>query len=326
MSDDFNSVVGLDLKPVQSSNQPLPKIAVCLAAFNGREWLREQLDSILVQKNVVVTVFVSVDRSNDGTEFWVNEFSKIDKRVIQLPQGFQFGGAAANFFRLLNDVYFAAFDYVSLADQDDVWYPDKLWRAVMSLSESGSDCYSSNVLAFWDDGKERLIDKAQSQTDLDFLFEAAGPGCTYVLKRAVVEDFKLLLVSHSSEIAKVGLHDWFIYAFARSRGYHWIIDPRPSMAYRQHAFNQVGVNAGWRAYLARAKKIVGGWGIAQARLIVLLTGLESDPFCKPWRRPGRLGMLWLALNAYRARRKVSDRFIFAAACLLLAIVGDRSNE
>jgi len=326
MSDNLNSFVGLDLKPVQSPNQPLPKIAVCLAAFNGGEWLREQLDSILVQKNVVVTVFVSVDQSNDGTELWVNEFSKIDKRVIQLPQGFRFGGAAANFFRLLNDVDFAAFDYVSLADQDDIWYPDKLWRAVMLLSESGFDCYSSNVLAFWEDGTERLIDKAQSQREWDFLFEAAGPGCTYVFKRVVVENIKKLLVSHPSEVTKVGLHDWFIYAFARTAGYRWLIDPLPSMAYRQHSANQVGVNAGWKAYRVRAAKIFSGWGISQARLIARLLEVDNESFCLPWRQHGRLGMLWLAMNAYRVRRKFSDRFIFAMVCLLLALLGDRSDD
>lgn len=326
MSDNLNSFARLDLKPLQSLSQPLPKIAVCMAAYNGMEWLSEQLDSILVQKNVAVTVFISVDRSNDGTELWVDEFSKIDNRVVQLPQGFRFGGAAANFFRLINDVDFAAFDYVSLADQDDIWYPDKLWRAVMLLSDSSSDCYSSNVLAFWENGTERQIDKAQSQREWDFIFEAAGPGCTYVFKRTVAENIKKFLVSHPLEVAKVGLHDWFIYAFARTAGYRWLIDPLPSMAYRQHATNQVGVNAGWKAYRARALKIFSGWGISQARLIARLLELDNGSFCRPWRQHGRLGMLWLAMNAYRARRKFSDRVIFAIVCLLIALLGDRSDD
>jgi len=303
----------------------LPKIAVLLAAFNGRQWLQPQIQSILNQSGVEVWLFVSVDSSNDGSEALVSDLAQVEHRIVVLPFGERFGGAAGNFFRLIREVDVSAFEFVSLADQDDIWYPDKLERAIQSLRFISGDCYSSNVFAFWDDGRESLIDKAQSQRDWDFLFEAAGPGCTYVLKRDVVEDIKILMASHPSEISKVGLHDWFIYAFSRSKGYRWTIDPRPSMAYRQHALNQVGVNAGWRAYRARAKKILGGWGISQARLIARLLGLENDPFCRPWRRPGRLGMLWLALNAYRARRKVSDRIVFAAACLLLAVVGDRSD-
>lgn len=303
-----------------------PNFAICLAAHNGLCWLQEQLDSILGQRGVAVTIFASVDLSSDKTETWIDEQALKDSRIVVLPHGESFGGAARNFFRLLRDIDFTDFDYVCFADQDDIWYPDKLGMAILSLQTTSGDCYSSNVLAFWDDGRERLINKAQPLQDWDFLFEAAGPGCTYVLRRAVVEDIKKLMASHPSEISKVGLHDWFVYAFARSRGYRWMIDPRPSMAYRQHASNQVGINAGWKAYWARARKIVDGWGISQARLIARVVGLENDPFCRPWRRPGRLGMLWLALNAYRVRRKVSDRFVFAAACLLLAIVGDRSGE
>jgi rhamnosyltransferase len=188
------------------------------------------------------------------------------------------------------------------------------------------DAYSSNVIAFWGNGREVFVDKSQQQCRWDFLFEAAGPGCTYVLKVEVVEKFKELLVAKRTEVREIGLHDWFIYAFTRANGYKWIIDPKPSMAYRQHAINQVGANVGWRAFQARMNRILGGWGITQARLIAQLSGLENDFFCIPWKRRGRVGMLWLAVNAYRCRRKVLDRFVFAGACLLLAIVGDRSDE
>lgn len=304
----------------------VPRVAVCLAAFNGKSWFGEQIDSILNQINVLVTIFVSVDSSSDGTEAWFEELSRLEGRVLLLPCGKKFGGAAANFFRLFQEVDFSSFDYVSLADQDDVWYLDKLARAVNSLTNSMTDCYSSNVVAFWEDGRTKLIDKAQPQREWDFLFEAAGPGCTYVLKRNVAEEVKALLVSRSAEISKVGLHDWFIYAFARSKGYRWMIDPQPSMAYRQHSANQVGVNSGWRAYLSRAKKVLGGWGISQARLIVRLLELEGVPFCRVWQKPGRLGMLFLAFNAHRVRRKREERFVFAAACLLLVFGGDTSDE
>ncbi|HBN14018.1 MAG TPA: glycosyl transferase, partial [Pseudohongiella sp.] len=46
---------------------PLQRVAVLLAAYNGMQWLPEQLDSILSQVGVDVTVYVSTDRSSDGT-------------------------------------------------------------------------------------------------------------------------------------------------------------------------------------------------------------------------------------------------------------------
>lgn len=303
----------------------MKKVAVLLAAFNGESWLQEQIDSILIQRDVDVTLFVSIDPSEDGTEALVRNLSAGESRIVLLPTIERFGGAGANFFRLLKDVDFAKFDYVALSDQDDIWYTDKLSWAIEMMAAFSSMAYSSNVSAFWGDGREVLIDKAQKQSQFDFLFEAAGPGCTYVLKRGVVEELKVLLIANSEQVSKVWLHDWFIYAFARAKGYRWIIDPRSSMAYRQHASNQVGVNVGWPAVQARAKKIIGGWGVSQARLIARLIGIENQSFCKPWQRPGRLGMLWLALNAFRARRKVSDKIIFAVACLVLAVVGDRSD-
>lgn len=302
------------------------KVAVCLAAYNGKHWLPEQIDSIIEQKGVATNVFISVDKSSDGTEALVAELSESDSRIILLPTGQRFGGAAANFFRLLQDIDFSDFDYVSLSDQDDIWYPDKLIRAVQAISDTGADCYSSNVTAFWSDGRTALINKAQNQCEWDFLFEAAGPGCTYVFKKTFAQQVQMRIRKIPlEEISSVGLHDWFIYAFARVSGCRWFIDDQPSMSYRQHSNNQIGANSGLEAILIRARKILDGWGISQARLIAHLVGVDEQPFCLPWRKPGRWGMIFLAVNCYRTRRKLSDKLLFGAACILLAIFGDRSD-
>ncbi|RPJ80264.1 MAG: glycosyltransferase, partial [Acidobacteria bacterium] len=159
-----------------------PAVAVCLAAFNGIRWLPKQLASILEQKGVSVTIVVSVDRSSDGTEEWVERRASEESRLVALPFGERFGGAAANFFRLLRDADLSGFDYVSLSDQDDIWQAEKLLRAYRVLQETGADGYSSDVVAFWPSGRTRWIRKSQPQRRWDFLFEAAGPGCTYVIR------------------------------------------------------------------------------------------------------------------------------------------------
>ncbi len=43
------------------------KIAVLLAAYNGMEWIEEQIASILSQKGVSIKIFISVDLSSDRT-------------------------------------------------------------------------------------------------------------------------------------------------------------------------------------------------------------------------------------------------------------------
>ena len=194
----------------------MPKVAVLLAAYNGMAFIQAQLESVLKQKDVLVSVFISVDKSSDNTFEWCNEFSMNDSRVSVLPYGEQFGGAAPNFFRLIRDVDFADFDLVALSDQDDIWLEDKLITAYYSMKKNNVDAYSSNVMAFWDDGQQAIIDKAQAQRKYDYLFEAAGPGCTYVLASLPLQKFKENLLKKKQLVNQITLHDWLIYAFFRA--------------------------------------------------------------------------------------------------------------
>jgi rhamnosyltransferase len=301
------------------------RVAVCLAAYNGMNWFAEQLESILAQSGVMVTVFVSVDHSTDGTERWIEQRALADQRIVVLPHGERFGGAARNFFRLIRDVDFSNFDYISFADQDDIWFMDKLARAVDVLCESGAHAYSSNVIAFWPSGRRSLIEKAQPQRKRDFLFEAAGPGCTYVMRIEFARSLQAHVRERWDDMQQVGLHDWFTYAFARSNGYQWVIDREPRMFYRQHATNQVGVNEGWRAFAHRARKIWNGWGFDQAVLIAGLVGLENDAYVRPLSGGSRLGYLRLALRAGECRRRSRDQLLFAASCVAIVFAGRRSN-
>jgi rhamnosyltransferase len=297
-----------------------PSIAVCLAAFNGVCWLPDQLDTILNQSGVTVIVYVSVDVSSDGTEEWIDQIADKDSRIRVLQHGEHFGGAAKNFFRMIRNIDFSEFDYVSFADQDDIWFPNKLLRAHNILSSIGADAYSSDVEAFWPDGRKLLIKKSQPQTQWDFLFEAAGPGCTYVMRVKLANAIQNLARSNWNDLQAIALHDWFSYAFARAQGYQWYIDDVPSMLYRQHGNNQVGVNVGWRAFIYRARIILSGEGLSQSASIARLVGLKEAPFVLRWTSGNRLGLLFLAIHAIKCRRRVSDKFIFGLSCLVLSVM------
>jgi rhamnosyltransferase len=298
-----------------------PRIAVLLAVHNGVAWLPEQLESILGQTGVTVSVFCSVDMSSDGSEHWLDEMALADARLTVLPHGQRFGDAASNFFRLLQGVDVSAFDGVAFADQDDIWRAGKLLRAHQAMRCSGAEGYSSNVVAFWPDGREALIEKSQPQARWDFLFEAAGPGCTYVMSRRLASALQDLIEQRGHQILRVGLHDWFVYAFARAHGYPWLIDDHAGMRYRQHDRNQVGVNTGLPAFTHRARVVLSGWGLAQSALIADLVGLSDDPFVKRWAGGSRWGLLWLATRARQCRRRGRDKLLFALSCLLMAVRG-----
>lgn len=283
------------------------------------DYLEEQLTTILAQEQVDLTVFVSIDLSNDGSEQWLAHAATLDQRIIVLPYGARFGGAAPNFFRMIRDIDFTAFDYIAFADQDDLWYEDKLIRACRILETKQFDGYSANVEAFWKDGHKKLIHKAQPQKQWDFLFEAAGPGCTYVMSQRLLIDIKNCLRSNLEKTAEVSLHDWFCYAFARAKGYQWFIDPQPVMLYRQHEKNQVGTNLGLKARLARIKKIKEGWWFSQALLIAELIGIKNNDFIQSWSACGRIEMMRLAKQAFQCRRRFSEQLFFLFICLVLVI-------
>ena len=297
----------------------VPRFVVCLAAYNGMFFIAEQITSILQQNNVEIHIFISVDQSSDGTENLIEKWAFSDPRLTVLPFGQRFGGAGPNFYRLLREVDLTGFDYLSFADQDDIWHAEKLWRAHTLMSEKNATGYSSNFTAFWPSGQSRLVDKAWPQRTCDFLFESAGPGCTYVLHSSLAIALQQMVRISDERLLRADYHDWLTYAFARTHNFPWIIDSWSSMKYRQHAHNQIGVNAGWRSFWLRVRKILNGYGFEQSLLIADLIDASSLPVVQRGLRGGRLGYLWLALRARQCRRKRIDQLWFFISCVLIAV-------
>lgn len=296
-----------------------PSFAVFLAAYNGTAYISEQLESILQQSDVSLQIFISIDKSTDGTEDYLSTLALTESRITLLSFGQRFGGAGPNFYRLLRDVDINGFDYVCFADQDDQWHPEKLCRAHRLITENNAAGYSSNFTAFWPSGKSHEIHKAWPQRSCDYLFESAGPGCTYVLHARLALPLQQLVRGANRRLLSVDYHDWLTYAFARFNGFRWVIDDWSSMRYRQHAHNQIGVNSGWRSFWLRVKKILNGYGFEQSLLIAEMIGALSLPQVRRGLLGGRSGYLWLALQAKHCRRKPMDRVWFAISCVLLAI-------
>lgn len=297
----------------------MKKVAVLLASYNGVNYIKEQVDSILNQKEVDVTIFVSDDLSTDNTIKYLQGIYKDDKRLVYLESNQKFGGAAKNFFRLIKDVDFSNFDYISLSDQDDIWYEDKLIRAIQTMKEKQVDAYSSNVLAFWEDGKEMIINKAQSQTKYDYLFEAAGPGCTYVFSQKLADDIKKFMLKEWEEVNQVELHDWLIYAYSRENNYKWYIDATPSMRYRQHLSNQVGANDGFNAKIKRLQLVFSSWYRDETKKIILLLKIENRySFSKCILKKSYLNNLILLKYVLNFRRKTKEK-VFLSLLLLFGV-------
>jgi rhamnosyltransferase len=294
----------------------MKRVAILLATYNGEAWLEEQLCSILAQADIDLDIYISDDLSVDRTCSIVKACRKDHPNIIMLPSKDKFGSAAANFFRLLRDADLTQVDYVALSDQDDIWFEDKLMHAITLINQRNVDAYSSNVTAIWPNGKKKLINKAQTQQQFDYMFESAGPGCTFVLTKRVALELQQFLIANQEKCQQVALHDWFIYAFARSKGFKWFVDSESHMLYRQHADNVVGANVGFKAKCVRWKKLREGWLIKQALLIADILGYTDAWPISKLKRYSLLDRLVLIVNIKKFRRRLRDRIALALFLLM----------
>jgi len=301
------------------SSLHLPKAAVLLATYNGASYIYAQLESLLKQMDVDVKVFISDDLSTDGTFEFVQELAASDTRIKVLPRGQKYGSAGKNFYRLICDVDISSFDYVAFSDQDDIWSLEKLSRHIDLVKAQNVEAISSNLIAFWSDGRQKLIVKSQPQKNYDFLFESAGPGCTFLMTPWLVNQVRQQLLKNPVA-ADVELHDWLTYAICRAHNKRWVIDSTPSMQYRQHQANVVGANSGLKPALTRLKKIKSGWYRHQVALVSkVVASINPDEqflsFQKLIQKRTMLNQWRLLPYALQGRRKLTDRIVLTLSIL-----------
>lgn len=233
-------------------------VCVLLASHNGEQFISEQLDSILKQVNVNVSIFISDDSSDDKTLEILKKYEKKNNNVFILSSVSGLGSASKNFLHLVKSVNLDKFDFVAFSDQDDIWHSNKLCISLELIDKLGLDFFSCDVDAFWPSGSSKTLKKSYPLKKFDYFFEAAGPGCTYVARTVVFESFKEFNFEHANiDLASIP-HDWLFYAFCRSNHYKCHIHDTPLLLYRQHSTNVTGANFGWKAKIKRLTALLNG--------------------------------------------------------------------
>jgi glycosyltransferase involved in cell wall biosynthesis len=102
-------------------------VSVCMAVKDGASYVGEQIDSILCQLGPGDELIVSDDHSRDSTIDVIRRFN--DPR-IKIHSSNRVG-IAHNFEVALSR---STGDFIFLADQDDIWYPEKLYTMLPHLS------------------------------------------------------------------------------------------------------------------------------------------------------------------------------------------------
>lgn len=293
-----------------------PQVAVLLATYNGMPYLEEQIASIFSQINVDITLFVSDDGSTDESLAFLCGIK--GKKICILPSKIT-GSGANNFYRLICDAEIVQFDYVALSDQDDVWSPRKLDRAISQIDKYKCGGYSSNLIAFNEnDRKVWYLIKSDKPRRLDYLFQGASAGCTYVLTRDAAMLVRKKISPALNTFPKNNSHDWLIYAICRSHGLGWHVDNQAHIYYRQHGQNVYGALPGYSGLVTRFRLAGSGW-YRQHVLWLSKFLINTEDEIAVFLAVERLGWkerIWLAFHAKEYRRRKRDRYLLALTIIM----------
>jgi glycosyltransferase involved in cell wall biosynthesis len=105
-------------------------ISVCMATYNGEKYIKEQLESILVQLNEEDEIIISDDKSSDKTLDIIRSLKDHRIKIFENPGN---RGYTKNFENAINE---SSGDIIFLSDQDDVWIDGKLEKMVDKLKNT----------------------------------------------------------------------------------------------------------------------------------------------------------------------------------------------
>jgi glycosyltransferase involved in cell wall biosynthesis len=232
-----------------------PKIIILLCTFNGERFLSEQLDSIAGQTHQNWKLIVSDDGSRDKTLRILEQYQSVwgaDK--IEIRRG-PMRGFCQNFLSLACAEIDG--DYFAFSDQDDVWLPHKLERALQFISDvsqelpllyCSSTTYVDHHLSVI--GGSPILDASYGFSNA--LVQNIAGGNTMIFNRHT----KTLL--EKIGLVDVILHDWWLYLLVTAAGGLVYYDKESSILYRQHEGALIGSNGSLIERFLRLKSLFVG--------------------------------------------------------------------
>lgn len=209
-------------------------ISVCIATHNGEHYIKDQITSILTQLNDNDEVIISDDGSTDQT---LNVIESIEDPRIKLyriafPQGRKPHYYVAKNFE--NALKHASGDIIFLADQDDVWYPNKVSVCLSALKSNIAVLHNlSCVNEVLEPLNYNWYNEKLKFRPLNILMRRGKHmGCALAFKKELL---KLILPFPKN----LYIHDFWIGIIAELKGALLYID-QPLVYYRIHSNNTSG--------------------------------------------------------------------------------------
>ncbi len=306
------------------------KIQILMSTYNGEEYIRTQLDSIVNQTIEEKKLLIRDDGSIDNTVLIIQEYQKLYP-WIEFYQGSNIG-VQRSFFDLLEHSDSKA-DYIAFADQDDKWLPEKLECAVKKLKElfqktkqpllyCGSQVMVDEQLQPIDVTVTRIVKKAAFG---NALVQNICTGCTAVINQQLAE---LIRNNIPKDIDAVVMHDWWLYLVASCFGSVYY-DNKSYILYRQHEKNTHGAILRKRELIKyRIKQLTKPRGDVYRQVrefeTVYIKILNSNNYEQKKKMINRLLLsekkvterLLIAINNQYFRQKRGDNLVFKLIILI----------
>lgn len=226
-----------------------------MSTYNGEKYLREQVDSILGEDKIDVTLLVRDDGSKDNTVSILKEYVKEHDNIVLRNESNV--GFIKSFGKLIDyaATEFIDYDCYAFADQDDVWLPEKLALGADCLSKLDNNepnlfCCNSKII----DGEGKYTGKLFVENNVIFtkgniLTSNMLQGCSMIFNYAAV------LRYHSHK--QYGLHDRWMFFICKFFG-TVIYDHNPHFLYRIHGDNAIG-GQNHKTPLQKFKEVWKNW-------------------------------------------------------------------
>ena len=213
----------------------MKRISVAMISYQGEKYIEEQLDSILNVLGAEDEVIISDDGSTDGTREILGHYEKMDARVrmIDGPKV----GVKAN---VENALRACKGEYIFLADQDDIWMPEKVDRVLETFERDGVGLVVHDAIVTDGNCQEVILDsfyslKGSGAGVLKNIWRNTYIGCCMAFKRELLEE--VLPIPNYIE-----MHDQWIGVIndQLKRGTAFI--PDKLIKYRRHGNNASGMS------------------------------------------------------------------------------------
>lgn len=209
-------------------------VNVLMSTYNGEKYIREQIESVLNQYEVQVILTVRDDGSTDDTINILKEYERRGKLTWTSGENLR---TAKSFMELVDKA--DDFDFYAFCDQDDIWLPEKLIKAVSTLEKRDNKLpmlYCSDYQLV--DSKLNPISGPKHTTATAYsaaIIACSATGCTVVFNRALRD----LLKEYKPRYQ--GMHDSWVGRVCLAVGGIVLFDAEyKSILYRQHGGNVLG--------------------------------------------------------------------------------------